>query len=112
MAYPKKIGMGHSMYIELTDSEKQIIAELSAQYLENLYKVDIQREESISALSNNPKVSIIVPVYNVERYLSRCLDSILVQTMPDIEVLCINDGSTDASAEILKNYQKKDFFRL
>ena len=47
------------------------------------------------------KVSIIVPVYNTEKYLSRCLDSIINQTLKEIEIICINDGSTDKSFEIL-----------
>lgn len=54
------------------------------------------------------EVSIIVPVYNVEKYLARCLDSITSQTFPDIEIVCINDGSTDRSADILKHYAKFD----
>ena len=55
-----------------------------------------------------PKVSIIVPVYNVEKYLSECLDSIINQTLQDIEILCINDGSTDNSPKILEDYASKD----
>ena len=55
-----------------------------------------------------PKVSVIVPVYNVERYLGECLDSILGQTLKDIEVLCVDDGSTDGSAAILADYAAKD----
>lgn len=54
------------------------------------------------------KISVIVPVYNVENYLSQCLESILNQTLTDIEIICINDGSTDSSAEILKEFQKED----
>ncbi len=54
------------------------------------------------------KVSVIVPVYNVEKYLSKCLDSILNQTLKDIEIICINDGSSDMSPEILKTYAQKD----
>lgn len=55
-----------------------------------------------------PKVSIIVPTYNVENYLRECMDSIVGQTLKDIEIICINDGSTDGSLEILKNYAAKD----
>ena len=54
------------------------------------------------------KVSIIVPVYNVEKYLRECLDSILNQTMKEIELICVDDGSTDSSMEILREYEKKD----
>ena len=55
-----------------------------------------------------PKVSIIVPVYNVEKYLPKCLDSLLEQTFSDIEIICVNDGSTDGSGEILKLYAQRD----
>lgn len=55
-----------------------------------------------------PKVSVIVPVYNVEEYLSECLESIINQTLKDIEIICINDGSKDNSLEILKEYVAKD----
>ncbi|MFR8238244.1 MAG: glycosyltransferase family 2 protein [Dorea sp.] len=48
------------------------------------------------------KVSIIVPVYNVERYLERCVDSLVHQSYTDIEILLINDGSTDSSGSICK----------
>lgn len=55
-----------------------------------------------------PKISVIVPVYNVEKYLARCLDSIINQTLTDIEIICINDGSTDRSLEILKEFVQKE----
>lgn len=54
------------------------------------------------------KVSIIIPVYNVARYLGECLDSVINQSLKDIEIICINDGSTDNSLEILEEYAKKD----
>ena len=54
------------------------------------------------------KVSIIVPVYNVEKYLERCLNSLVNQSFKEIEIICINDGSTDSSLEILRNYESKD----
>ena len=54
------------------------------------------------------KVSIIVPVYNVEEYLKRCLDSLVNQTLSDIEIICVNDGSTDGSAQILEEFAQKD----
>ena len=56
----------------------------------------------------NPKISVIIPVYNVEKYLRECLDSVVNQTMRDIEIICINDGSTDNSLDILKEYAAKD----
>ena len=54
-------------------------------------------------------ISIIVPVYNVEKYLSQCMDSLINQTFRDIEIICVNDGSTDGSLEILEQYAKKDY---
>ena len=54
------------------------------------------------------RLSIIVPIYNVENYLRQCLDSVVNQTLKDIEIICINDGSTDNSLKILKEYSKKD----
>ena len=59
-------------------------------------------------MKNQPKVSIIVPVYNVEEYLVKCLDSLVNQTLKEIEIICINDGSTDNSLEILNTYAQKD----
>ena len=55
-----------------------------------------------------PKVSIIIPVYNVEQYLRQCLDSVINQTLKDIEIICIDDCSTDNSLAILKEYAEKD----
>ncbi|WP_312825293.1 glycosyltransferase family 2 protein [Epilithonimonas sp.] len=57
---------------------------------------------------NFPKISVIIPVYNVEKYLHECLNSVLQQTFTDFEVLLINDGSTDSSGEICDEYAKKD----
>ena len=57
---------------------------------------------------NKYKVSIIIPVYNCEKYIARCLESIIKQTLKEIEIICINDASGDDSFDILNNYQKKD----
>jgi len=54
------------------------------------------------------KISVIVPVYNVEKYLPRCLDSLINQTLKDIEIIVINDGSPDNSGDIIEEYKKKD----
>ena len=59
-------------------------------------------------MSNNLKVSVIIPVYNVEQYLNQCLDSVINQTLKDIEIICIDDGSTDNSGKILEEYAQKD----
>ncbi len=55
-----------------------------------------------------PAISIIIPVYNVEKYLRRCLDSVLNQTFQDWQAICVNDGSPDNSAAILEEYAEKD----
>jgi glycosyltransferase involved in cell wall biosynthesis len=54
------------------------------------------------------EISIIIPVYNVERYLPECLDSLLCQTFRDIEIICVDDASTDRSPEILREYEVRD----
>ncbi len=54
------------------------------------------------------KVSVIVPVYNVEKYLKRCLDQLINQTLKEIEIICVNDGSKDNSLDILEEYSQKD----
>ena len=60
----------------------------------------------------SPSITVIVPIYNVEQYLSRCLDSVKAQTFTDFEVVMIDDGSTDRSAEIAERYTDDSRFRL
>ena len=55
-----------------------------------------------------PKISVIVPVYNTEKYLDECLNSVENQTLKDIEIICINHRSTDKSLEIINNHANKD----
>lgn len=57
---------------------------------------------------NQAKISVIIPVFNVESYLRQCLDSVISQTLKEIEIICINDGSTDHSLKILNDYASKD----
>jgi len=54
------------------------------------------------------KISIIIPIYNVEPYIKKCLDSVINQTYANLEIICVNDGSTDASGKICDEYAKKD----
>ena len=54
------------------------------------------------------KISVIVPVYNVENYLDGCLESLVAQTYQDIEIVCVNDGSTDGSREKLRQWAERD----
>ena len=55
-----------------------------------------------------PKISLIVPVFNVEKYVSKCLDSLVAQTLKDIEIICVDDCSTDNSLQIIEKYASKD----
>ena len=57
---------------------------------------------------NKPKVSVVVPIYGVEKYLHQCVDSILAQTLKDIEIILVDDGSKDKCPEIVDEYAKKD----
>lgn len=59
-------------------------------------------------LAQRPKVSVILPVYNVDKYLKQSLDSLLNQSLKEIEIICVNDGSTDNSASILEDYKQRD----
>ena len=58
--------------------------------------------------SGSPVLSLLIPIYNVQRYLRECLDSALAQTLKDIEIICINDGSTDSSPDIIREYMERD----
>lgn len=53
-------------------------------------------------------VSVIIPIYNVKRHLEECLDSCLKQTLKSLEIICVNDGSTDNAETILERYAKED----
>ena len=68
-------------------------------------------EEKILKYSNitfKPKISVIIPIYNVQNYLILCIESVVSQILKEIEIICINDGSTDDSLLILQEYSKKD----
>ena len=64
------------------------------------------QQEVLLQNSDTPKVSLLVPICNVERYLRECLDSAVAQTLRDIEIICINDGSTDSSPDIIREYME------
>ncbi|MBQ9165892.1 MAG: glycosyltransferase, partial [Oscillospiraceae bacterium] len=76
-------------------------------------KLDLSAEDkhckcvAESSVAQSPKVSVIIPVYNVENYLPKCLDSVLQQTLQEIEIVCVSDGSPDGSLEILMDYAKR-----
>lgn len=62
----------------------------------------------MSTAAREPKVSVILPCYNCEKYLGKCLESILGQTLKDLEVICVDDGSTDSTLEILRSFEAAD----
>lgn len=74
-----------------------------------LNKVPVRQYINFNDNNNqNIKVSVIIPIFNVEDYLPQCLDSVINQTLDDIEIICVNDGSTDSSLDILKEYLSMD----
>lgn len=62
----------------------------------------------MEVISKEPKISIIVPAYNVEKYISKCLESILNQTYKNLEIIVVNDGSKDGTLDIIENIAKSD----
>ena len=104
-------------YLESISKEfKEIEAqgELISKYLSNndwnnlRWIMRAPEEYYYSVVCREIKVSVILPVYNVEAYIGQCITSLLQQTLKDIEIICINDGSTDNSLGILQDYQAKD----
>ena len=94
----------------VTESEKSL-ERASAEAVTKQIEVDcpgFRPQEERGEEHGMPKVSILMPVYNVEPYLEESMESVTRQTLRDIEIICINDGSTDASLAILKKYQKDD----
>ena len=69
---------------------------------------DIERTWKAGPVGDTPSVSVIIPIYNTERYLRECLDSVLSQTLRGIEVICVNDGSTDGSLSVMREYEARD----
>lgn len=95
--------------IEMSGDLKNIFSEINIENFdiaaEHTSKLQLQ---SIPNSDNPIKVSVIVPVYNNEKFLKKCLDSIANQTLDEIEIICIDDGSSDNSLEILNSYKLKD----
>ena len=73
-----------------------------------MYSIKKNYKENNKKEKINLKVSVIIPIYNVEKYLKECLDSVINQTLKEIEIICIDDGSTDNSGKILDEYALKD----
>lgn len=77
---------------------------------EDVEDVNEEKDEMVVAAEEEcaPLISVIVPIYNVEKYVSKCLESLKNQTMKQIEVICIDDGSTDGSGLIADEYCNTD----
>jgi glycosyltransferase involved in cell wall biosynthesis len=97
----RELGFSDEKILFATNSEKntEFMKRVMDKYPEIMKK--LKKETCV-------KVSIIVPVYNAEKHLQKCLDSLINQTLKDIEIICVNDGSTDSSLEILEKYASKD----
>lgn len=89
---------------ELSFEEKNEIHRI----LEIILKDDVSLLNRCEEFFEKPKVSLIIPVYNAEKFLDESIGSVLNQTLEDIELVCVNDGSNDNSLEMLKNFARKD----
>lgn len=103
--------------IDYLNSHNEIYNEMDLYFANNIvnsksYQDYVSKYPQSAALSyirrKKELISVIIPVYNAEKYLSRCLNSLISQTFKDFEVICINDKSSDNSLEILKEFSKKD----
>lgn len=98
-----KIGTDEKHYLNIYFENYKLIQKNSVdEYLK------LQQKYFIDLDDNSLKISVIIPVYNVDKYLRDCLDSVINQTLTDIEIICVNDGSTDTSGDILREYAQKD----
>ena len=86
---------------------EQMVASLNYNFI-NKWNPEFSLKSFYKVLSNIGKISVIIPIYNVEAYLPQCLDSIINQTLKNLEIICINDGSTDGSLKIAEKYAEKD----
>ncbi len=95
-------------YARITDFYEKLYNDIKFKNIHELKKFLLFKKLIINHIRKHILVSIIIPIYKVEPYLKRCLDSVCGQTLRDIEIICINDCSPDNSLEILKEYQKND----
>lgn len=92
-----------------TLEDNNVVAKVYFKEYQNLMQCPFDEFIKMSNIVKIKKnISIIVPVYNVEQYLPTCMDSLVAQTLDNIEIICVNDGSTDASLSILREYERKD----
>ena len=93
--YKKAISSASS---ERIDKIKKEIMDICIQRARTTYRDDKKKT----------KVSVVLPIYNAAPFLKECLDSVISQTLKEIEIICVNDGSTDNSLNVLKSYSQKD----
>lgn len=97
------------MHIMQTPSEQLWEEKNSPKTVKKKEKLNINEWHSpIDMERGGTKVSVIIPVYNTQEYLAECLDSVIGNTLEDIEIICVDDGSTDGSSEIIKKYAARD----
>ena len=99
-------------YWDINDTTQSVMTDKLGISMEKFVyqtKVPVYTKYALAFNDNNkPKVSVIIPVYNVEQYLKECLDSVINQSLEDVEVICVNDGSPDNSLQIIEEYARKD----
>ena len=100
---------------QTTDRKEEIVkekirtgTETTDSTVENTAEMETAEKKDAGRENQYPKVSVVIPVYNVQKYLGRCLDSVIGQTLKEIEIIAVNDGSTDDSLVILREYEEKD----
>ena len=101
----------NNIFEEINKKEENNIFYLDYLYFKHINIAKEKYEEKVLKYSNitfKPKVSVIIPIYNVQNYLPLCIESIIYQTLKEIEIICVNDGSTDDSLLIILKYSKKD----
>ena len=102
------VGFGGEMFRISQENtvENKLFNKINLDYLTDQKSVDVYYIDKQK--SDELPLSVVIPVYNTEDYLEECLDSIVNQTFKDMEIICIDDGSTDRSLEILKEYEARD----
>lgn len=94
--------------VDITDKVMQSVLGISLQKFVFQTKVPVYYKPASAYIDSKPKVSVVIPVYNVEQYLRECLDSVINQSLKDIEIICVNDGSPDNSLNIIEEYAGTD----
>lgn len=99
-------GVLKQSYEELSYSDRIRIGDSTPDVLSSGYSFECGSENDLANLEK-PHISVLIPVYNAERYIRECLDSVFAQNGVSFEVICVNDGSTDSSLEVIGEYQNK-----